>query len=461
MKRFRAVMVVALTIISVVGIRTVGAVGEAVLDEKIAEKIPELYIKAINPGYTKDGKSNAGEMIEIGRKDSSASISLAGIAVRYTNTSGNTSTLLEFPENSYFSGESVLLRLASSPESELANLNYSKTIAMKGGLALVQGEEVLDEVCWTGKSGCYKEFISSHPTSLVRNLLTGEFEHLEEYEPVYNANWFELLSNREEEGYGLAPSQCKGVIISEILSYYETNKSEQFIELFNPKSEQILLDGCQIRYKNKNYGLEGVIGPEGYLVYYPKDFSLTKNPVSSNKIEIIDTDGSVVDDLTYPNGQRKGTAYALIGYDKSGKEIWKVTYAPTPGEPNNYQEFKTCEAGKVLNEITGNCVKITAVTEKICPEGQYLNILTGRCKKYTTNEEKKCKEGYYLNPETGRCRKIVENSGADYDVKPEEYEEKSSFVALYAVLGVIGVGLVYLIYEFRREIVRLWHKAWK
>ena len=181
MKRFRAVMVVALTIINVVGIRTVGAVGEAVLDETIAETIPELYIKAINPGYTKDGKSNAGEMIEIGRKDSSASISLAGIAVRYTNTSGNTSTLLEFPENSFIVGETVLLRLASSPESELANLNYSKTIAMKGGLALVQGEEVLDEACWTGKGECYKEFTSSRPTSLVRNLLTGEFEHLEEY----------------------------------------------------------------------------------------------------------------------------------------------------------------------------------------------------------------------------------------------------------------------------------------
>ena len=66
-----------------------------------------------------------------------------------------------------------------------------------------------------------------------------------------------------------------------------------------------------------------------------------------------------------------------------------------------------------------------------------------------------------MNPETGRCRKIVENKGADYSLKPEEYEEKSSFVAIYAVLGVLGIGLGYLIYEFRREIAKLFGKVFR
>ena len=325
----------------------------------------------------------------------------------------------------------------------------------------MQGEEVLDAVCWTGKDGCYKDFVALKPTSLVRNLVTGGFEHVVGYEPVYNAAWYEVEVAREEEGYGAAASQCKGLQFSEILSYYETAKSEQFIEFYNPKQEQILLDGCQVRYKNKNYGLSGVVRPEEYLVYYPSDFNLTKNPVNSNKLELVDVDGAVVDTLEYPNGQRKGASYALIGYDERGEEIWKVTYAPTPGAPNNYQEFRTCEEGKVINEVTGNCVKVTAVAAKICPEGQYLNVLTGRCKQYTTETEKTCKEGYYLNPETGRCRKIVENNGADYSVEPEKYEEQSSFVALYAVLGVVGVGLVYLVYEFRREIAKLWRRVWR
>ncbi len=426
--------------------------------EEAETEIPELYIKAVNPGYTVDGKSNVGEMIEIARKDADTPISLAGATIGYTNSSGNYSILFEFPENSWLTGETLLLRLASSPESGLAAVNYTKTLAFKAGIELMIDDEVIDELCWTGKDGCYKEFKSTSPTVLVRNLETGEFEHMTEYEPEYDEKSYHV-EVVEEEGYGVMESQCKGLQFSEILSYYETSKSEQFIEFYNSRSEQILLDGCRVRYKNKNYILKGVVQPEGYFVYYPEGFNLTKNPTSSNTLELVDVDGEVVDRLVYPNGQRKGTAYALIGYDGRGGEIWRVTYAPTPGSANNYQEFRTCEAGKVINEATGNCVKVASVKEKVCKEGYYLNLLTGRCNKIKTTTEKTCKEGYYLNPETNRCRKIKENSGANYSLEPENYEEESSFVALYAVLGVVGLGMIYLIYEFRYEIAKLWRRV--
>ena len=460
MKRFKVVVAVLIVAISVVRMHVAKAVDDDSTGVVNTDMISELFIRAVNPGYTVDGKSNVGEMIEIGRKNTDNLISLAGVTVRYTNSSGNASSLLEFPENSFIAGEAVLLRLASSPDSELANLNYSKTLAMKGGIALYRGEELLDAVCWTGKDGCYKEFVSSRPTTLVRNVSIGDFEHLNEYTPNYRADWYKVEFAKEEEGYGKIASQCRDLKFSELLSYYETNKSEQFIELHNTGSEQVLLDGCQIRYKNKNYNLSGVMKPDEYYAYYPNGFSLTKNPVNENVLDLIDVDGMKVDSMKYPNGQRKGTSYAWIGYDEKGEMIWKVTYAPTPGAPNNYQEFKTCEVGKVLNEATGNCVKVSSVMAKICPAGQYLNILTGRCKKYDTTSEKKCKEGYYYNEETGRCRKIVENSSADYSLQPEEYEEKTSFIALYVVLGIVGVGLVYIVYEFRREIVKLWRKVW-
>lgn len=424
------------------------------------DTMPEIYIKAINPGYTIDGKSNVGEMIEIGRRSSDAPILLAGLTVRYTNSSGKVFDLFDFLDNSYMTGELVLLRLASSPDSELANVRYTKTLAMSGELVLVRNDEVIDSVCWTGKEGCYKSFVSASPTTLVRNVETGKFEHVAEYEPHYDFENFRV-DTEEDEGYGTetGSSQCKKLVISEILSYYETSKAEQFIELYNSGSEQILLDGCQIRYKNKNYPLSGIVKPEEYLVYYPTEFSLTKNPTNENTLEIIDADGTVVYKMSYPNGQRKGTSYAMIGYDAAGEEIWRVTYAPTPGSGNNYQEFRTCEEGKVINEVTGNCVKVTSIAEKICKEGYYLNILTGRCRKIETTTEKTCKEGYYLNPETGRCRKIVENKSADYSIEPEKFEEKTSFVSLYAVVGVVIMGAIYLVYEFRHQIVKLWRKV--
>ena len=436
------------------------------ISDEVSDEVPELYIKAINPGY---GKDNTGEMIEISRKSSGDWISLAGMTVSYTNSSGE-QIVVQFPENSFLAGESLLLRLASSPGSELANMTYkikgsSSGMSQGGGpLMLKYGEEVLDLVCWDESFDCYRKFKSASGESLVRNLKTGKFEFTTEYLPNYEPEsyHYEVPS---EDGMGeiVAPSQCKGLEFSEILSYYETSKSEQFIEFYNRGSEQILLDGCVVRYKNKNHVLKGIVKPEEYYVYYPEKegFSLTKNPTNSNTLELIDTDGAKLDSLIYPNGQRKGTAYAFIGYDDFGKEIWRQTYAPTPGAANIFQEFKSCEEGKVLNKETGNCVKVSALKTKVCKEGQFLNILTGRCNKIKTNEEKKCKEGYYLNPETGRCRKIKENNGADYSLEPETYEESSSFVALYAILGVGAAALLYLGYEFRHEILRLFRKVFR
>lgn len=442
-----------------------GKIGRALAENQEDSSIwnpPEYYIKAVNPGYKVDGISNVGEMIEIGRKKTDEMSSLAGLELGYTNSSGNYAIIYEFPENGFMVGETILLNLAGSSGAGLAALEYTKTLAMSGGLSLVRGEEILDTVCWTGKDGCEKAFNSAKPTTLMRNLETGGWEHRDDYETRFRVeDYYEVPEESGKGGGEMGASHCVGMEFSEILSYYESAKTEQFIEFYNPTAEQISLDGCNVRYKNKNYAVMGVVEAEGYFVYYPAEFNLTKNPTNVNTIELVEADGTKVDKMEYRNGQRKGAAYAHIGYDKEGAEIWKVTYAPTPGAANNYQEYKTCEAGKVLNEATGNCVKATYVSEKTCPAGQYLNVLTGRCKKYPTTIEKKCKEGYYLNPETGRCKKITENTGAHYGVEPETYEEKTSFVALYAVIGVIAIGLVYLGYEFRQEIAKLWRKVWR
>lgn len=423
----------------------------------------DIFIKAINPGYVIDKKSNVGEMIEIARKSSDTPILLAGATVGYTNSNGNYTVLLEFPENSWMTGENILLRLASSPENELAAMNYTKTLAFKGGLEIRRGEKVIDEVCWTGGDGCYDEFKSSNPTTLVLNLETNKFEHKVEYVAKYDASSYYVEAMKDEVGYGGEGGQCKNVRFTEILSYYESSSGEQFIEFYNGGTEAVALEGCQIWYKNKSYKLSGMLLPEAYYAYYPEEFNLTRNPTNNNVLRILDLNGAVVDELIYYNGQRKGTSYAFIGFDEQGGEIWRTTYAPTPGAPNNYQEYKTCEEGKVLNAETGNCVKITSVAEKICGEGQYLNLLTGRCRKYDSDEDKVkgCKEGYYLNEETGRCRKIQDNTGADYGLGVEEYQENSSFVALYAILGVVGVGLIYVIYEFRHEIGKLFGKVFR
>ena len=452
MKRF---LVILLAVIC----GMMGVINVHAKEPETVSELPEIYIKAVNPGYSVNGVSNVGEMIEIGRRKSSDEpILLTGYSFSYTNSSGNSAVIVEFPEHSWMVGETVLLRLASSPDRELANLVYTKTLAAKAGpLELKHGDEVVDSVCWIGKDGCYKDFKTTAPTSLVRNMETGEFEYVAEYVPVFNAeNYREEVVNEE-----LLPSQCKGLVFSEILTYYDNSKDEQFVEVYNSSAEQILMDGCKIKYKNKLYDLSGLIKPEEYKAFYFKEISFTKNPTNKNEVEIVDTNGEIVDKLEVLNGQRKGTSYALIGYGSDGAEIWKVTYAPTPNTPNNYQEYKTCESGKVLNKETGNCVKVTEVLTKVCKDGYFLNILTGRCNKIKTTGAKTCKEGYVLNEETGRCVKIKENNGADYKLKNEEYNENSMFIAIGAILIVVGIGLVYLIYEFRKEIREFLRKVFR
>lgn len=439
--------------------------------------LPELYFKSVNPGYVVEGVNNVGEMFEIARGGGSdGMISLAGVTVRYTNTSGNETILVEFPENSFLAGEEILLRLASSPGSELANLTYKKTLAMNAKLTLWRGEELLDAVCFSGKDGCLPAFDKNRPTTLVRDVLTGDFEHIENYAPVFDAKNYNqkpdepenkteftgVEEGEEGENYNEKPDeelqevfgQCRSLQFSEILSYYAETQSEQFVELYNAGVEQVLLDGCALKYKNKLYSLSGIIKPEGYFVREAFDFKLTKNPTNIGTLEIIDVDGTVVDRLDYPNGQRKGVSYAMIGYDEKGEELWHTTYALTPGEPNIYQEYKTCEEGKVINEETGNCVKVTEVVEKQCEPGQYLNPLTGRCRKNEIEEEKVCKEGYYFYEPTGRCRRVIENDGAEYSLPNADGKKESSFVAVYAVAGIVLVGVGYVVYEYRREIVK-------
>lgn len=407
---------------------------EAFAEDEITAKAPEIFIYSINPGYSIDGESNVGEMIEIVRTNLDEPFSLTGFSIGYTNSSGNYTTLVEFPENSWMVGEKILLRFASSFGPELADLVYTKTLAFKAGpLVIKRGDEIIDSVCWTGKEGCYKEFKTASPTTLVRNLETGEFEHVHDYMPEYAAgNYYEEIKNEDP-----LPSQCKGLVFSEILTYYDNSKAEQFVEVHNSSAEQILMTGCKIKYKNKLYELNGLIKSDEYKANYFAEISFTKNPTNKNTVEIVDTNGETVDKLEVLNGQKKGTSYALIGYNPDGTELWRVTYAPTPNEPNIYQEFKNCEVGKVINKETGNCVKVVEVVEKTC------------------------KEGYRLNEETGRCVKIKENKGADYGVKKEEYNESSVFAATNTILIVVGLGLLYIIFEFRKEIAKFWRKVFR
>lgn len=443
-----------------------------------------------------------------------------------TNTLGKSTVLYRFPAGSKFIGKTILLRYSGAPEvtnvdssggaaagsagssgaTAVADLLYDTSLAMAGTLSLVQTSadfdvnavdegidaygEVVSSVCWLGGESCLPVFSttvkSRSYTTILRNAETGEYEHVAEYTPVYSAenSGLYLPPVAEEEDPGSSGSasssgssstsglfdatldaQCQGVIFSEILSYYDADATEQFIELYNATGSEIELSGCQIKYKSKYYAVAGSstkLGSGEYFVIRP-EFKLTKNPTTENTLELYDVNGTVVSALAYPHGQKKSASYALVGYNADGTENWQITYAVTPGEANVYQEYKTCPAGKVINEATGNCVKAATVSSALaeCPEGKYRNPATGRCKNISSDSgSTECKEGYERNPETGRCRKIKSNDGAEYPVVPVTgIVEQSTFIALWAIGVVALLGAGYVVFQFRREIKYFFRKT--
>lgn len=447
----------------------------------------DLIIYAVNPGYTQttsSGKlSDVGEFIEL-LNLTDAPIALAGYSIVYTNGSGNETSLFTFPDESYLAGKHLLLRYHKSPEADAADLTYRVSLAMKAGpLKLIYNDTIVDEVCWTGKASCESSFLSKTPSVLKRDLATGSFEHLaiDEYSPDFNSGETRLIlppDSDDEDDPDLelenqTPPHCQELEFSELLTYYVEDKSEQFIEFFNPTNSPVNLSGCKISFKNKLYDLNGVVEAGKYFAHYQSSqFTLTKNPKNPLILALIDADDSVVDEISYPNGQKKSTSYAKV-FDAAGNESWQLTYAPTPNAENVYQKFRTCEAGKIINEATGNCVKVTALKSSTatsssqtsalapCPAGKYRNPLTGRCKNIeTSSTTKECAEGYERNPETNRCRKIkTPNDGADYALVPTTHSDQTVFIGIGIVVLIISLGLIYIVLQFRHEIARAARKT--
>ncbi len=450
----------------------------------------DLIIRAVNPGYKNDENvSNAGEFIEL-LNLTGDSLELAGYAINYLGVSSTTpKTIFTFPDGSYMTGKRLLLRFEHKIEHLPADLHYgfgSSGLAQSGGTVNLTFEDVIvNSICWAPDGDditCAKKGKTDTQTVVRRlngtiDLVLHDDYKLPDIDSGAPTLFLPEIPSDDDDPSEAEPlpPQCRGLEFSELFTYYDQDKSEQFIELFNPTSDDILLDGCKISYKNKTYPLKGTIRSGDYLAYHQSgQFAFTKNPKNPLAIALIDTDDVVLDEFTYSNGQKKSTSFAKI-FGTDGQETWQITYAITPNAENVYQKFRNCEAGKIINEATGNCVKVTSVAtavEKLktssalapCPAGKYRNPLTGRCKQIeTASTLKECAEGYERNPETNRCRKIKSttsnSSGADFAITPTPKSDKTVFVGLGIVSLIIVLGLIYIILQFRREIVRAARKA--
>ncbi len=461
----------------------------------VADSEPPLVFSAINAGYKDDVSPQNYDFIEL-KKKSADPLDLSDYRIIYYNSNDNEAGSLSFDnlalvEDRLVLGYSKSPQFQESPDAYLYNFSSSGLASTAGRLVLMLGEEIADEICW-GKTVCEKSLpkfatkIEDNNTALVCE--NDEGYCLEKYYPEPTvAALVEIEatdpadasdSNPEPEPEPESESEvpkvsCAGLRITEVLGYYNENSAEQFVEIFNPTADAIVLDGCRLNYK-KDYSLTGTIAANEFLAL--RDILLTKNPTKDQQISLLDDEGAI-DTINYPHGQKKGTALARF------ENEWRVTYAPTPAAENIYQEFRSCPEGKIINPETGNCINEESLGEAIikqCPEGKilnpltgrcknlpvakvaktceagyYLNPATGRCKKNEVSTTKDCPEGYERNPETNRCRKVYKNTAQEYPVEPVKeghYDNPRIFIAVGALVLLGATAVAYIIWQFREEI---------
>ena len=198
-------------------------------------------------------------------------------------------------------------------------------------------------------------------------------------------------------------NRCVGLVISEV----GANLSEQFIEVYNAGDEAVDLGGCRLltnrsTTKYFQFGAEELAAGDHRAVMIPDEADLTLTKTTSGTVYLVSEDGLLeVDSVSYAN-LRADTSWALFA------DEWHQTYAPTPGEPNVYEQFLPCDVGYVRNVETGRCNAIVLVSEPApCAPNQYRNPDTGRCRLIETGSTlAPCREGQYRHPETNRCRNL-------------------------------------------------------
>ena len=114
---------------------------------------------------------------------------------------------------------------------------------------------------------------------------------------------------------------------------------------------------------------------------------------------------------------------------------------------------------------TLNSGNIFAKELQPCPEGQERNPETNRCRKIPIgNTQNECKEGYERNEETGRCKKIKQpkiNDGASHPLLERVDNGEKIFTASAAVIAVLATGVIYVIFQFKNEIRKIFRKIIK
>ncbi|MBW3568627.1 lamin tail domain-containing protein [Candidatus Parcubacteria bacterium] len=220
------------------------------------------------------------------------------------------------------------------------------------------------------------------------------------------------IPNEEIEEQPIESNNCEGIIISEVLpNPAGADAGKEFIELHNPASESILLEGCGLETtaNSKSYVLDQQnLAPGQYRAFYNDETGLTLANSAGGTVYLINTNDAEISTVEYPGGLGDDASWSLFS---SG---FAETFMLTPNDVNELIKFKPCPEGQLRNLETNRCNIITATTGLApCAPGKTRNPETNRCRNLASLSSvlKACAPDQFRNPQTNRCKKSASDAG--------------------------------------------------
>lgn len=357
-------------------------------------------------------------------------VSLLGWSLEYMSNAGKLTTLKSFTaEHTIRPGEFLVITGKNDDANSFEkNVTMTQVLAKGGGAVrlLRPGDEVSEsDIIGWGAEAKWREKQSTRSNvdqlwrCFVNNTIVDSDDNLADIsnkdidgdgtliQPGIKANCsapndqLEPDASLPDDALPNAVNKCIGLRLNEVAANYD----QQFIELVNDSNTTLDISGCKLmtNRNSKEYVFHDMEMAAGELLAVNiRETSLTLSKTSRGTVYVLDSTNNEIDSFDYPP-MTKSTSMIF----RDGE--WLRTYAPTPGEANDWQEFAACQPGYFRNELTGRCNKISVeVGPEPCGPGQFRNPETGRCKKIEVAKvPAPCKEGYYRSEETGRCRSIA------------------------------------------------------
>lgn len=225
-----------------------------------------------------------------------------------------------------------------NPTADNQNINWRSSLSSGGSPGQLSPANIDNNQASSTPNQEVEVVASSTPSSTPEVIVEQQASSTAEVEVITQTNdQVEVVtqSNSQDAAQNSPQSMPIKVIINELLpNPIGSDETGEFIELYNPNSLIVNLDGWQLQDQSpmvftidEGRVTSTLIFPQSYLTIYRPQSKLVLNNSGSDGARLYNPLGELVDEVNYSEAE-EGQSYSLV----SGNWLWQ---SPTPNQNNN------------------------------------------------------------------------------------------------------------------------------